>query len=296
MKPIKLLTHLSRVLTCLLIHRLIMVLSDNPSPSRVSHRHRLLKYRLAIVTLLSTEHLTSISIYSRITYHNHHQPHYKPSHLSTPQHFFLTSFTMSLNMTPQQLHDSNDKAAMYGLIAWLVGFLVGSIIFGFILIWCCKWIANNVFGCHFSPIHGKSHVSHRSRCGLHANDIVEVLKILRKLTPLALYRRAREHIKQKRERQTRNKHDLEKGQSLRSSEPSSFTLAYSSDRDRHQYESAYKPSSSFSRNQTTIERPKPVLAQHSEAWWREQGSISDDMATVIRLMQQDNYARRASNQ
>ena len=64
---------------------------------------------------------------------------------------------MAINMTPQQLQESNDKFAFYGLIAYLGGLLVGGIIFAFILIWCFKFIANNAFGCHYRPIHGKSH-------------------------------------------------------------------------------------------------------------------------------------------
>jgi len=202
---------------------------------------------------------------------------------------------MSINMTPQQLQESNDKFAFYGLIALLGGLLVGGIIFAFILIWCCKWIANNVFGCHYRPIHGKSHLTLLDmKHEIQAHEAVALLEILRNNTPLALYRRARLHIKEKRERRRQKQNDIEKAQSSKSTQPSMFTLAYSSDADRDQYYSSNKPSSSFSQNHPTIEKPKPVLAQHNEAWWKETVEGSD-LATVIRSMQQAAYSRRASN-
>lgn len=200
------------------------------------------------------------------------------------------------NMSPQELHESNDKFAFYGLIAWLGGFLVGSIIFLFILIWCFKWVANNVFKFHFRPIHGKSHSHAAWRVKWdQAYEVVVLLEILRNNTPLALYRRARTHIKEKRERR-RQQDDIEKARSSRSPECSLFTLAYSSENDRDKYYSSHQPApaSSFSRNHTVIEKPKPVLAQHNEAWWKEQGS--EDLATVIRHMQEAAYSKRASNQ
>jgi len=66
---------------------------------------------------------------------------------------------MSINMTPQELYDSNDKVASIGIIAGLVGTFVGLIIFSLIIVWLFKFVTNNVFGCHFDPIHGKSHLS-----------------------------------------------------------------------------------------------------------------------------------------
>jgi hypothetical protein len=199
---------------------------------------------------------------------------------------------MSINMTPQQLHESNDKFAFYGLLALLGGLLVGGIIFAFILIWCFKFIANNVFNCHYRPIHGKSHFTVLYM--KQAHETVALLEIARNNTPLALYRRARLHIKEKRERRRQKQNDIEKAQSSKSTQPSMFTLAYSSDADTDQYYSSYKPSSSFSQNHPTIEKPKPVLTQHNEAWWKETMEGSD-LATVIRSMQQAAYSRRASN-
>jgi hypothetical protein len=203
---------------------------------------------------------------------------------------------MSLNMTSQELYNSNDKVASIGIIAAFVGTFVGLIVLAFILVWCFKWVANNAFGCHLDPIHGKSHLL-RGPClrnGIRAHEIVGLLQVLRNNTPFALYRRARLHIKEKRERRQQKQNDLEKAQSSRSTQPSMFTLAYSSDADREQYYSSYKPSSSFSQNHPTIGKPKPVLTQHNEAWWKETMEGSD-LATVIRSMQQAAYSRRASN-
>jgi hypothetical protein len=202
---------------------------------------------------------------------------------------------MAINMTPQQLQESNDKFAFYGVLALLGGLLVGGIIFAFILIWCCKWIANNVFNCHYRPIHGKSHFTLLDlQSGNDTYETVVLLEIARNNTPLALYRRARLHIKERRERRRQKQNDLEKAQSSKSTQPSMFTLAYSSDADREQYYSSYKPSSSFSQNHPTIEKPKPALTQHNEAWWRDRVG-SGDLATVVRSMQQAAYSRRASN-
>jgi len=130
---------------------------------------------------------------------------------------------------------------------------------------------------------------------IQAYETVVLLEILRNNTPLALYRRARLHMKERRERRERNKNDLEKGRSRssRSTEPSMFTLAYASDADKEYYASN-KPSSSFSQNHPAVEMPKPALAQHNEAWWRDVMG-SEDMATVNRSLQQTAYSRRASN-
>ena len=72
-----------------------------------------------------------------------------------------------------------------------------------------------------------------------------------------------------------------------------FTLAYASDAEKEYY-SANQPSSSFAQKHPAIAMPEPALAQHNEAWWRDVMG-SEDMATVIRSLQQTAYSRRASN-